>query len=86
MQAALSRALLDDCQLPLTEFGPGRYQGCDLRGNDLSAVRGVHHLGRVVIDWAQVLQLGAALAGDLEVSFGDEALPPGRHDDYRRRP
>ena len=72
----LSRALLDDCQLPLTEFGPGRYQGCDLRGNDLSAVRGAHHLGRVIIDRIQVLQLGAALAGDIEVSFGDERPSP----------
>jgi uncharacterized protein YjbI with pentapeptide repeats len=68
----LTRALFDDCQLTLTEFGPGRYQGCDLRGNDLSAVLGTQRLQRVTLDQAQVLQLGVALAAELEVSFGDE--------------
>jgi uncharacterized protein YjbI with pentapeptide repeats len=68
----LARALFDECDLTLTEFAPGNYRGCDLRGNDLSAIRGAHHLKRVVIDRAQVLQLAEALATDLEVSFGDE--------------
>jgi uncharacterized protein YjbI with pentapeptide repeats len=68
----LGRALFDECDLGLTDFGPGGYRGCDLRGNDLSAIRGVQHLSRVVIDRAQVLQLAEALAADLEVSFGDD--------------
>jgi uncharacterized protein YjbI with pentapeptide repeats len=68
----LARVLFDECDLTLTDFGPGNYRACDLRGNDLSAIRGVHHLKRVVIDRTQVLQLAEALAVDLEVSFGDE--------------
>jgi uncharacterized protein YjbI with pentapeptide repeats len=68
----LARALFDDCNLRLTVFGPGGYRGCDLRGNDLSAISGTHHLRRVVVDQAQLLQLAEALAADLEVSFGDD--------------
>jgi uncharacterized protein YjbI with pentapeptide repeats len=68
----LARALFDECDLTLTDFGPGNYRGCDLRGNDLAAIRGAHHLERVVIDRMQVLQLAEALATELEVSFGDE--------------
>jgi uncharacterized protein YjbI with pentapeptide repeats len=68
----LARALFEECDLTLTDFGPGNYRGCDLRGNDLAAIRGAHHLKRVVIDRTQVLQLAEALAADLEVSFGDE--------------
>ncbi len=68
----LARSLFDDCDLGLTDFGPGGYRGCDLRGNDLSGIRGAHHLSRVVIDRAQLIQLAEALAADLEVSFGDD--------------
>ena len=68
----LSRSLFDGCDLGLTVFGQGSYRGCDLRGNDLSAISGAHHLHRVVIDRAQLLQLAEALAGDLDVSFGDD--------------
>jgi uncharacterized protein YjbI with pentapeptide repeats len=67
----LARSLFDDCDLRMADFGPGGYRGCDLRGNDLSAIRGTHHLNRVVIDRSQLLQLAYALAADLEVSFGD---------------
>jgi uncharacterized protein YjbI with pentapeptide repeats len=69
----LARSLFDDCDLGLTHFGPGGYREVDLRGNDLSGIRGVQHLGRVVIDRAQLLQLAEALATDLEVSFGDDS-------------
>jgi uncharacterized protein YjbI with pentapeptide repeats len=68
---SLPGSLLDDCDLALASFGPGGYRGCDLRGNDLSSVTGVHHLKRVVLDRAQVLQLASALAAELEVDFGD---------------
>jgi hypothetical protein len=40
----------DDCDLRLADFGLGGYRGCDLRGNDLSAISGAHRLRRVVID------------------------------------
>lgn len=67
-----SRSLFDECDLVLADFGQGKYLGCDLRGNDLSAVRGTHHLRRVVIDRHQLIQLAEALAAQLEVTFGDE--------------
>jgi uncharacterized protein YjbI with pentapeptide repeats len=73
-QCSLAHTLFDECDLALTDFGPGGYQGLDLRGNDLSAIRGAHHLKRVVIDRLQVLQLAQALTADLEVSFGDKQV------------
>jgi hypothetical protein len=69
----LAGALFDGCDLALAGFGPGRYRGCDLRGNDLSAVTGVQYLKRVIIDQAQLLQLAEALAAELDVSFGSDS-------------
>jgi uncharacterized protein YjbI with pentapeptide repeats len=69
----LAGSLFDGCDLRLTGFGPGHYRRCDLRGNDLSAVIGAAHLRRVVIDRPQTMQLGEALAEELDVTFGDEA-------------
>jgi uncharacterized protein YjbI with pentapeptide repeats len=69
----LAGALFDGCDLALAGFGPGRYRGCDLRGNDLSSVTGAHYLKRVVIDRAQLLQLAEALAAELDVSFGSDS-------------
>lgn len=77
----LASSLFDECDLFLANFGPGRYMGCDLRGNDLSAVNGTHHLKRVVIDRAQLMQLAEALAAELDMTFGDDlALHAGRRD------
>jgi uncharacterized protein YjbI with pentapeptide repeats len=69
----LPDCLLDDCDLRLTVFGAGNYRGCDLRGNDLSAISGTQHLKKVTIDRAQTMQLAEALATELGVSFGDDA-------------
>ena len=68
----LAGSLFDDCDLRLAGFGPGSYRGCDLRGNDLSAISGAHHLKNVVIDHAQTIQLAQALAAELDVTFGDD--------------
>lgn len=68
----LGSSLFDDCDLYLAAFGRGRYEKCDLRGNDLSAVSGAHHLRRVVIDRFQLIQLADALAAELDVTFGDD--------------
>ena len=73
----LGSAAFDDCALRLTEFGRGKYQGCDLRGNDLSAIRGVGALAGVVIDRAQQTQLAEALAAELDVTYGED-LDDGR--------
>ena len=67
-----------DCDLHLTCFGPGRYRGCDPRGNDLSALTGIPHLRHVIIDRAQMMQLGEALKAELDVSFGDHGVPDRR--------
>jgi len=67
----LARALFDECEPVLANFGDGRYTGCDLRGNDLSAVTGIHNLKSVIVDRAQLLQLAKALAAELQVTFGD---------------
>jgi uncharacterized protein YjbI with pentapeptide repeats len=72
----LAGSLFDGCDLHLTGFGQGSYRGCDLRGNDLSAVIGAAHLKRVIIDRAQTAQLGEALAEELNVTFGDAISNP----------
>ncbi len=67
----LAEALFDDCDLRLAAFGRGQYRKCDLRGNDLSTVAGVHHLKRVVIDRSQLPQLAEALVAELEITVDD---------------
>ncbi|MEU1422981.1 pentapeptide repeat-containing protein [Kitasatospora sp. NPDC005751] len=73
----LTGAVLEDCTLRATEFGRGVYKDVDLRGNDLSGVRGVANLARVVIDHAQQVDLGRALTVELAVTWGDD-LAAGR--------
>jgi len=72
----LTGSLFHECDLFLAGFGRGRYKGCDLRDNDLSAVNGTQHLKRVVIDRAQLTQLAEALAAELDVTFGDDLDDP----------
>jgi uncharacterized protein YjbI with pentapeptide repeats len=68
----LSTTVFDGCSLHLTEFGRGTYHGCDLRGNDLSTVRGVTNLTRVAIDQGQVIQLAEALVTELQIDFPED--------------
>ncbi|WP_435132205.1 pentapeptide repeat-containing protein [Actinacidiphila sp. bgisy144] len=70
--ADLGAALIDDCDLRLTEFDGGKYRCLDLRGNDLSQLRGLASLKQIVIDQAQTLQLAEALATELDVTFGED--------------
>jgi len=72
----LAGALFSQCDLTLASFGPGRYTGCDLRDNDLSTVTGTHYLKHVVLDRAQLPQLGQALATELGVTYGDSPDDP----------
>jgi uncharacterized protein YjbI with pentapeptide repeats len=69
---SLAGSLFDACDLWLTDFGAGNYRGCDLRGNDLSALTGASHLKHVIIDQAQTMQLGVALATELEMALGED--------------
>ncbi|GAA1359389.1 pentapeptide repeat-containing protein [Streptomyces beijiangensis] len=68
----LRHAVFDDCTLRLTEFGRGYYRNCDLRGNDLSTLLGVHRLEEVIINSGQQFQLAEALVAALEVTFGED--------------
>ncbi|MDF3292267.1 pentapeptide repeat-containing protein [Streptomyces silvisoli] len=68
----LSRTVFDDCTLRLTEFARGKYQGCDLRGNDLATLRGVAELRKVIIDRSQQAQLAEALTAELDVTYGED--------------
>jgi len=71
-ESDLTGCLFDDCDLHLANFGRGTYRRCDLRGNDLSVLNSTRHLRRVIIDRAQTIQLGEALAMELDVTFGDD--------------
>lgn len=68
----LSGALFDNCDLRQTEFDGGKHRDLDLRGNDLSQLRGVASLKRVIIDRAQTVQLAEALAAELNLTYGDD--------------
>lgn len=70
--ADLVAALIDDCDLRQAEFDGGKYRGLDLRGNDLSQLRGLASLKQVVIDHGQTFQLAEALTAELDVTFGED--------------
>ncbi|MFJ7204494.1 pentapeptide repeat-containing protein [Streptomyces sp. NPDC098789] len=68
----LSDAVFADCTLHLTEFGAGRYRNADLRGNDLSTIRGVANLAKIRISPAQQTGLAEALVSDLSIDLSDD--------------
>lgn len=68
----LSNVVFSDCTLRFTEFGPGRYRGADLRGNDLTSLRGLAHLAKVRIDVGQQHDLAQALVSELNIAVGDD--------------
>ncbi|WP_431783110.1 pentapeptide repeat-containing protein [Streptomyces chumphonensis] len=68
----LSDAVFSDCGLMLTEFGAGRYRDTDLRGNDLSQIRGVANLAKIRIDSGQQADLAQALVDELAITLGDD--------------
>ncbi|WP_329066431.1 pentapeptide repeat-containing protein [Streptomyces sp. NBC_01429] len=70
--ADLGAALIDGRDLRLTEFDGGKYRGLDLRGNDLSRIRGLGSLKQIVIDRAQTLQVAEALTAEPDVTFGED--------------
>ncbi|MEV7183373.1 pentapeptide repeat-containing protein [Kitasatospora sp. NPDC093102] len=72
----LTAAVFNDCTLRDTEFGRGTYRATDLRGNDLSALRGIGNLTKVIIDRPQQIELTQALMTELGVTFGDDLDEP----------
>ncbi|WP_433246832.1 pentapeptide repeat-containing protein [Streptosporangium sp. CA-135522] len=65
----LSDVAFDECDLHLTEFDGGTYRDCDLRGNDLSGLRGVTALKKIIIDRLQLQGLAQAFAAEQEITF-----------------
>ncbi|MFF7655066.1 pentapeptide repeat-containing protein [Streptomyces sp. NPDC007983] len=80
----LSGVVLDSCAMRLTGFTRGQYRGLDLRGNDLSTVRGVPALAKVIIDRAQRTELTEALLGELDVTYGEDL--EGNRRPWKREP
>ncbi|WP_432052887.1 pentapeptide repeat-containing protein [Streptomyces xiamenensis] len=70
--ADLRAVLIDDCEVRLTEFDGGKCRGLDLRGNDLSQLRGLSSLKEIIIDRDQVPELAEALTTELKVTFGED--------------
>jgi uncharacterized protein YjbI with pentapeptide repeats len=68
----LSRAAFDGCRMTATTFERALGKGTDLRGNDLSAIRGIASLRQAVIEPAQAIQLGHALIADLDLRLPDD--------------
>ncbi|MFD3677916.1 pentapeptide repeat-containing protein [Streptomyces sp. NPDC058613] len=68
----LSDVVFSDCTLKLAEFGTGRYRDTDLRGNDLSTIRGVTNLSKVRIGHGQQSDLAEALVNELDMALGDD--------------
>ncbi|MFF5243543.1 pentapeptide repeat-containing protein [Streptosporangium sp. NPDC000095] len=61
---------IDDCDLTLAEFNDGKYRNLDLRGNDLSGIRGVSALKNIIIDRPQLQGLAEAFAAEMEITIG----------------
>ncbi len=64
----LTGAVFRDCTLDQTTFGRGKYRDTDLRGNDLSTIRGTANLTGVLLDPAQPDQLTRALLTELDAT------------------
>ncbi len=65
----LSGAAFEDCVLRATSFQPGTYRGTDLRGNDLSVIRGGVNLKRILIDRHQLPDLSLVLVDELGITI-----------------
>jgi len=68
----LTEVVLDGCTLRQTEFGPGTYRDTDLRGCDLSTLRGAGNLTRTIISPLQEAELAQALISGLNLTVTDE--------------
>jgi uncharacterized protein YjbI with pentapeptide repeats len=68
----LAKAAFDECRMRLTSFERSSCQGMDLRGNELSEIRGITTLAGAVVDPVQTIQLGRALVGDIGLHLTDD--------------
>ena len=68
----LTETVLTGCTLRQAGFGPGVYRDSDLRGCDLSTVRGAGNLKRVIISPLQESELAQALISGLDLTVTDD--------------
>jgi uncharacterized protein YjbI with pentapeptide repeats len=68
----LAKAVFDECRMRLTSFEASSCKGMDLRGNELSEIRGIGTLAEAVIEPVQTVQLGRALVGDIGLRLSDD--------------
>ncbi|MEU5810789.1 pentapeptide repeat-containing protein [Streptomyces sp. NPDC047718] len=70
----LTDAVFSECTLRLTVFDAGRDRDLDLdlRGNDLSGIRGVAALSKILINPTQQADLAQALVADLDITLEDD--------------
>ncbi|MFI1060454.1 pentapeptide repeat-containing protein [Streptomyces spororaveus] len=68
----MSDIVFSHCGFRLAEFGAGRYRDTDLRGNDLSQIRGIPNLAKIRIEPGQQAELAAALVNELDITIGDD--------------
>ncbi|MFE1578506.1 pentapeptide repeat-containing protein [Streptomyces fradiae] len=68
----VSGAVFSACPMKRTGFGAGRYQDTDLRGNDLSDIRGAGNLAKARIGHGQQAELAEALVRELGITVGDD--------------
>lgn len=71
LDCEFEKAVIDGCRLDGLELERGKFSGCDLRGNDLSTVRGIAALRKARIAEAQVPQLAEAMVRELELDVED---------------
>lgn len=70
--STLAKAAFDECRMRLTSFERSSCQGMDLRGNELSEIRGINTLAGALVDPVQTIQLGRALVGDIGLRLTDD--------------
>lgn len=68
----LGRGHMSGCELQDVEFVGGNYSDFDLRGNDLSTVRGADNLRGVIVSRSQRQELAEALVSQLELTYMDD--------------
>jgi uncharacterized protein YjbI with pentapeptide repeats len=68
----LPRGHMRGCELDAVEFVGGDYRDFDLRGNDLSTLRGAASLGGAVITPAQRQELAEALVAEIDLNYVED--------------
>lgn len=74
--ADLSAVLFDDCDLRQVVFDGGKHRGLDLRGNNLSQLRGLASLTQLIIDRAQTSSYASGCRTSIRTTWRAASKPP----------